>query len=75
MNIEGDIEEELKIFLQAVSVRDISRNIRRVVIGYIQTNCKSGMPEFMEDFLTEINLLLDFLDFTGDLKDIERNGE
>ena len=62
------IEEEFNDFLSSVPAMRLKQNMAKVLLVYLQHECSGGLPDFMDDFLTDLMGLFDLLDA------IERGG-
>jgi hypothetical protein len=63
------LNEEFNDFLSSVPAMRLKQNMAKVLLVYLQHEYSSGLPDFMDDFLTDLMGLFDLLDA------IERGGE
>jgi hypothetical protein len=54
--------EELSDFLSAVPAGRLKQNMSKVLLAYLQYKCPDGLPDFMDDFLTDLMAFFNLLD-------------
>jgi hypothetical protein len=62
MTITEPLRAEFVRFLSTVPVRRLKQNMIKVLSSYLDHNSQEGLPEFMDDLLTDLMAFFDLLD-------------
>jgi hypothetical protein len=62
MVITEPLHAEFIRFISSVPVRRLKQNTAKVLSSYLDHNSQTGLPDFMDDFLTDLMAFFDLLD-------------
>jgi len=66
MHLSELLQEQFQEFISNVPARRLRNNMNKLLFYFLKSECSSGLPDFMDPFLTDFLFFTDLLDTIDD---------